>query len=68
MNLLSARLMLSGQNACPGSARMADSALATVLGGPGEFGYFGCPTIRRSPFSVIGHVANALRPTRPNHA
>ncbi len=41
---------------------------ATTLGGPGEFGYFGWPTIRSRPFSVMGQVARLLWPVRPNQS
>jgi len=64
----STMLILSGQNSCPARARIAARDGATVLGGPGELGYFGCPTILRSPFSVIGQVAKLFLPTRANQS
>lgn len=59
--------MLSGQEARPGKARIAVNASATALGGPGEFGYLWWPTMHCKPFSVIGQVAKASWPVRPNH-
>ena len=59
MNAGSARLMSSGQKWCPGKPRIALKDCSTVPGGPGEFGYFGCPMIRTSPFPVSGQVAKA---------
>ncbi len=64
----SAMLILSGQKRCPCSARIAASDEATELGGPGEFGYFGWPTILSRPFSVMGHVAKLRLPKRENQS
>ena len=47
---------------------MADEASATALGGPGQSGYFGSPTIRSRPVSVTWQIANALCPIFPNHS
>jgi hypothetical protein len=67
-HFLSARLIESGQKRCPGIARRAASIGITVLGGPGDCGYFGWPTMRSWPFSVSGQVAKACLPVVPNQS
>lgn len=59
---------LSGQNACPGNFRSETNISATTAGEPGEFGYRGWPTIRSTPFSVSGQVAQACCPLEANHS
>src|ERR1700741_5408978 len=60
MRRLSNNVRSSGQNSCPGRAKKLAIYSATAAGVPGEFGYRACPTMRRTPFSVSGQVAQAF--------
>lgn len=59
--------MSSDQDSWDPSLLKTKRISATAAGFPGEEGYRELPTIRKTPFSVIGQVAHAFLPLAANH-